>query len=166
MVSQSQTGQLLDILERIGAGSSGQVSLTEEIDSSKEQQCLQQESEVDTTIASNEPHTDNPELSTEDTAELFSLCQEIQDLVDGPGNTINETDLDVVSLISELPVEVSKTVQKPINQTIKPSDELSEIFSLLDSDSGFGSDDERTDFSPSNAIDDDFLDLFPILSSV
>jgi len=86
--------------------------------------------------------------------------------VDGPGNTINETDLDVVSLISELPVEVSKTVQKPINQTIKPSDELSEIFSLLDSDSGFGSDDERTDFSPSNAIDDDFLDLFPILSSV
>lgn len=165
MVSQSQTGQLLDILERIGTGSSGQVSLTEEIDSSEEQQCLQQENTVDTTATSNEPHTDNPELSTEDTAELFSLCQEIQDLVDGPGNTIDETDLDVVSLISELPAEVSKTVQKS-NQTFKPSDELSEIFSLLDSDSGFGSEDERTDFSPSNTIDDDFLDLFPILSSV
>ena len=166
MVSQSQAGELLTLLERIGTGSSSQVLVTEEVDSSKiKQQYTQQENEVDTNAVANGPCSNNTDMSIED-AELFSLCKEIQDLVDGPSNCLNDKDLDVVSLISS-PGENSSTAI-PNNKTrdISSSDPLSELFNILDSDSGFGSEDDNNDFSNAGSIEDDLLDLFPDLASV
>lgn len=164
MVSQSQTGQLLNLLERIGTGSSSQVSLTEKVDVTEELNCIKQKSEIDTDTSTNELDASNPELSAEDAAELFSLCQEIQDLVDGPCNTIDNSDINAISLISELPEEVTNSGKTP--NKFNTSDDLSsEILKLLDTDSGVSSD-EDMDFSPSSPLDDNFLDLFPTLSSV
>jgi len=90
--------------------------------------------------------------------------------VDGPSNTLTNKDLDVVSLISSTsPGEISSNIttnnktQDIIDNTTDP---LSEIFNMLDSDSGFGSEADNNDFSNASSIEDDLLDLFPDLASV
>lgn len=161
MVSQSQTFQLLDVLERIGAGGSGEISIAEEVDVPKEQQEQQYENKIDTDSLTYESDTHNSDLSPDDTAELFSLCQEIQNLVDdGPRNDLNETDLNVISIISDIPDEVTKT-QPSKNEYSEDKSNVFDLLNVLDSDSGFSSDDD-SDFS----TDNNFLDLFPSLSSV
>lgn len=169
MVSQSQAGELLTLLERIGSGSGSQVLVTEEVDSTiSQQQCTQQKDKVDTDVVANGPCSDNTELSIED-AELFSLCKEIQDLVDGPSNTLTKKDLDVVSLISSTsPGEISSNIitNNKTQDISNTTDPLSEIFNMLDSDSGFGSEADSNDFSNASSIEDDLLDLFPDLASV
>ena len=172
MVSQSQAGELLTLLERIGAGSGCQVLVTEKVDSTikQQQQCVtQQEDKVDTDVVANGPCSDNTKLSIED-AELFSLCKEIQDLVDGPSNTLTNKDIDVVSLLSSTsPGKITSNVitNNKTQDTTNTTDPLSEIFNLLDSDSGFGSEaDNNNDFSNASTIEDDLLDLFPDLASV
>ena len=171
MVSQSQAGELLTLLERIGAGSGCQVLVTEKVDSTikQQQQCVtQQEDKVDTDVVANEPCSDNTKLSIED-AELFSLCKEIQDLVDGPSNTWTNKDIDVVSLLSSTsPGEITSNVitNNKTQDTTNITDPLSEIFNLLDSDSGFVSEADNNDFSNASSIEDDLLDRFPDLASV
>ena len=169
MVSQSQAGELLTLLERIGSGSGSQVLVTEEVDSTiSQQQCTQQKDKVDTDVVANGPCSDNTELSIED-AELFSLCKEIQDLVDGPSNTLTKKDLDVVSLISSTSLgEISSNIitNNKTQDISNTTDPLSEIFNMLDSDSGFGSEADSNDFSNASSIEDDLLDLFPDLASV
>lgn len=169
MVSQSQAGELLTLLERIGSGSGSQVLVTEEVDSTiSQQQCTQQKDKVDTDVVANGPCSDNTELSIED-AELFSLCKEIQDLVDGPSNTLTKKDLDVVSLISSTsPGEISSNIitNNKTQDISNTTDPLSEIFNMLDSDSGFGSEADGNDFPNASSIEDDLLDLFPDLASV
>ena len=165
MVSQSQSFQLLDVLEQIGAGDCGEVSVAEEVDVPKEQQKQQQEGEIDTDSVTYESDTNHSDLSPDDTAELFSLCQEIQNLVDdGPNNNLNETDLSVISMISEIPDEVAKS-QTSKDECSEDKSNILDFLNVLDSDSGFGSEDD-SDFSSTKSIDNDFLDLFPSLSSI
>lgn len=89
--------------------------------------------------------------------------------MDGPSNTLTNKDIDVVSLLSSTSSgEISSNVitNNKTQDTTNTTDPLSEIFNLLDSDSGFGSEADNKDFSNANSIEDDLLDLFPDLASV
>ena len=169
MVSQSQTGQLFELLEQLGAGISSQVTSTEKVAVSQKSE-EQPKNEIDRTTITAESSSDNSELSTEeDTAELFSLCKEIQDLVDGPNNAIEDSDFDFLTAVTSVSDKSITTKQK---LSVKEIDtDIMELFdypadkiSTDDNDSGFSSE-EDTSF-PYKSNEDDFLDLFPMLSSV
>lgn len=85
--------------------------------------------------------------------------------MDGPSNLLTDKDLDVVSLFSPGNNDSSSTLTDK-NIADNSSDALSEIFSILDSDSGFGSEDDNSDFQSASSIEDDLLDLFPGLASL
>lgn len=95
--------------------------------------------------------------------------------MDGPNNDINEKDLNLVSLIAEIPEEVAMVPSKKVKHSNESETFDTDLFGLFDSsdnisisadeDSGFSSEEEST-FLLKSSSDEDFLDLFPSLSSV
>jgi len=171
VVSKSQTGQLLDLLEQIGTGSLGEITITEK--TAVTQEAKLSESEIYRETIEDGLSSNNTNLSSQEADELFSLCRDIQELVDGSDNTLKELsddNVNVVSLLQEIPEEVTKVSSKKDFIDIDSFFKTTEI-SCSNSSTSEDCDlnallEDEVSYSSKNPWDDDFLDLFPSLASV
>lgn len=168
-----QTGQLLVLLEQLGTGDLGEITFTEKVEITKKSK--HDQTGVHRENNENELNTNNTGLSTEETDELFSLCKDIQNLVDGSNDNMNDiTDTSLDKLINEIPEEVAKTAPS-LNCDIIDIDYFLEDDSPCNSSSISATSEEsdsdlssflEDELSSHAKMDDTIFELFPSLAAV
>lgn len=167
---------MLILLEQLGTGSLGEVTFAEKVEVTEETAKYDQV-RVHRENNENELDTNNTDLSKKEADELFSLCQDIQNLVDGSDNVLKDvTDTTIDKLINEIPEEVTRNAAFngdiiDIEQFLEDDNSCGEsmIYTSEDSDTDSSSflEDESSSYSEDlSSLDDVFLELFPSLASV
>ena len=172
---KSKTDQLLDLLERIEPREIFEINASKKTGSEFATE-VTKNIQIGGSSSSDESQTDISNLSDEDTNELFDLCQDIQNLVNEPFNTIktenifqNSTCLFHTSHERDLTQSFTQNNMKKAEKSrLSDSSYLNDLEDLLNSVDDFHGvkklmDKEYINSTDNFSLDQIFTELFPSL---